>query len=76
MKLSQIPPLKASPAALGIISPKPDPGVTLNPATMFIASGPYTSDSDLTYKPWRNLFNEMKAKKPDVTLLVKFLSDP
>ena len=71
MELSQIPPLKPSPSALGIVSPKLDPAVAQNQATMFIACGPYTADTDLTYKPWRALFNEIKTKKPDVLLLVK-----
>lgn len=67
----QIPPLKPSPTALGIINPKLDPSVAQNPVTMFIACGPYTADSDLTYRPWRFLLNEITTKKPDVTLLVK-----
>jgi DNA polymerase alpha subunit B len=70
MELSQIPPLKPSPAALGIINPKLDPAVAQNSATMFVACGPYTADTDLSHKPWRGLFNEIKAKKPDVVLLV------
>jgi len=71
MKSIQVPPLKPSPTALAIINPKLDPAVAQNSVTIFVACGPYTGNSDLGYKPWRNLFNEIKSKKPDVTLLVK-----
>lgn len=37
---------------------------------MFVVCGPYTSDSDTAYKPWRALLHQIKAQKPDVLLLV------
>ncbi len=38
---------------------------------MCIASGPYTSDSDLSFKPWRAFLPILKSKRPAVVLLVR-----
>ncbi|KAF8158218.1 DNA polymerase alpha/epsilon subunit B-domain-containing protein [Crassisporium funariophilum] len=65
-----IPPLKPSPAAQGIINPKLDPSTSHTSANMLVACGPYTMDTDLSYKPWRALLQTIKASKPDVLLLV------
>ncbi|KAF4617164.1 hypothetical protein D9613_005990 [Agrocybe pediades] len=64
-----IPPLKPSPAALKIENPKLDPSASQSAASMFVVCGPYTSDADTSYKPWRALLNQIKAQKPDVLLL-------
>ncbi|KAK0187998.1 DNA polymerase alpha subunit B [Armillaria mellea] len=47
-----------------------DPGVSESPFSMCIASGPYTSDSDLSFKPWRAYLPVLKSKKPTVVLLI------
>ncbi|KAF8967116.1 DNA polymerase alpha/epsilon subunit B-domain-containing protein [Flammula alnicola] len=65
-----IPPLKSSPAAQGIIDPKLDPMASQNPASMFVACGPFTTDADTGYKPWRALLQQIKVQKPDVLLLI------
>ncbi|KAJ7855906.1 DNA polymerase alpha/epsilon subunit B-domain-containing protein [Mycena olivaceomarginata] len=38
--------------------------------SMFIASGPYTSDQDLGFKPWRALIKKIQEAKPAVVLLL------
>ncbi|CDO75324.1 hypothetical protein BN946_scf184848.g1 [Trametes cinnabarina] len=38
--------------------------------SMFIASGPFTSDADLTYKPLQSLVAKLVADKPAVILLI------
>jgi len=38
--------------------------------SMYIASGPYTPDTDLKYKPWRNLLDNMMLTRPKVVLLI------
>ena len=35
-----------------------------------VACGPFTSDADIGYKPWRVLLQGIKSTKPDVLLLV------
>ncbi|KAK0201753.1 DNA polymerase alpha subunit B [Desarmillaria ectypa] len=47
-----------------------DPGYSQSPFSMCIASGPYTSDSDLSFKPWRAFLPILKSKKPAVVLLI------
>ena len=37
---------------------------------MMVACGPFTTDADLGYKPWRALLQGIKTAKPDVLLLV------
>ncbi|EIN12830.1 DNA polymerase alpha subunit B [Punctularia strigosozonata HHB-11173 SS5] len=37
--------------------------------SMAVASGPFTSDADLKYKPWRTLLDALKLSKPAVVLL-------
>ncbi|EPQ54753.1 DNA polymerase alpha, subunit B [Gloeophyllum trabeum ATCC 11539] len=41
-----------------------------DPGSVFIACGPYTPDTDLGYKPWTDLLKKIKAKKPDVLILL------
>ncbi|KAJ6512102.1 DNA polymerase alpha/epsilon subunit B-domain-containing protein [Mycena vitilis] len=38
--------------------------------SIFIASGPYTPDQDMGYKPWRALINKINEAKPAVVLLL------
>ncbi|KAJ6508996.1 DNA polymerase alpha/epsilon subunit B-domain-containing protein [Mycena sanguinolenta] len=38
--------------------------------SMFIASGPYTPDQDLGFKPWRALMKKIEEAKPAVVLLL------
>ncbi|KAJ7164630.1 DNA polymerase alpha/epsilon subunit B-domain-containing protein [Mycena crocata] len=38
--------------------------------SMFIASGPYTPDQDLGFKPWRALIKKINEAKPAVVLLL------
>ncbi|KAF7365387.1 DNA polymerase alpha subunit B [Mycena venus] len=38
--------------------------------SMFIASGPYTPDQDLGFKPWRALVKKIQEAKPAVVLLL------
>ena len=38
--------------------------------SMFIASGPFTPDADLQYKPWQNLAQAISKESPDAVLLV------
>ncbi|KDQ62190.1 hypothetical protein JAAARDRAFT_189548 [Jaapia argillacea MUCL 33604] len=38
--------------------------------SMCIASGPYTPDADMNYKPWSTLVSTLKATKPAVVLLL------
>lgn len=40
------------------------------PLQLFVASGPYTSDSDLEFGPWHRLMDQVHQQKPDVLLLV------
>jgi hypothetical protein len=39
--------------------------------SMCIASGPYTPDADLHYKPWHRFLDIIKSQKPTVVLLVR-----
>ncbi|KAJ7631987.1 DNA polymerase alpha/epsilon subunit B-domain-containing protein [Mycena polygramma] len=48
-------------------SVKPDADASFS---MFIASGPYTPDQDLGFKPWRALLNKIHESKPAVVLLL------
>lgn len=41
-----------------------------NPFTMFVASGPFTQDTDLQYRPWQNLVKVIRKESPDAVLLV------
>ncbi|KAH9480575.1 DNA polymerase alpha subunit B [Psilocybe cubensis] len=65
-----IPPLKPSPAAQRLINPKMDPLTSQNQINMMVVCGPFTTDSDIGYKPWRALLHQIKAQKPDVLLLI------
>jgi len=38
--------------------------------SMLIASGPFTPDADLRYKPWENLAQVISKESPDTVLLV------
>ena len=38
--------------------------------SMLIASGPFTPDTDLQYKPWQNLARVISKESPDTVLLV------
>jgi DNA polymerase alpha subunit B len=38
--------------------------------SMTIACGPFTSDSDLMFKPWSSLLKSLRLRKPGVVLLV------
>ena len=38
--------------------------------SMTIACGPFTSDSDLMFKPWSSLLKSLRSRKPGVVLLV------
>ncbi|KAF8073613.1 DNA polymerase alpha/epsilon subunit B-domain-containing protein [Lyophyllum atratum] len=68
-EILSIPSLKPSPVSLGLPNPKLDPGFNDTPFSLCIASGPYTPDADLLYKPWRALIKALKADKPTVVLL-------
>ena len=37
---------------------------------MIVACGPFTLDSDISYRPWRTLLQQIKVEKPDVLVLV------
>ncbi|TFK20610.1 alpha DNA polymerase [Coprinopsis marcescibilis] len=65
-----IPPLKPSPASLGISNPKADPSLGEKPTSVCIASGPYTSDTDLLYKPWRTFLESVTSRKPHALILI------
>jgi hypothetical protein len=38
--------------------------------SMLIASGPFTQDADLRYRPWQNLAQVISKESPDAVLLV------
>ena len=38
--------------------------------SMLIASGPFTQDTDLQYRPWQTLRQVVSKESPDVVLLV------
>ena len=38
--------------------------------SMLIASGPYSQDADLQYRPWQNLVKAISKESPDTALLV------
>lgn len=65
-----IPPLKPSPTAQGVLDPKADPSIGEKGSTVCIASGPFTPDSDLFFKPWRAFLETLNAKKPHTLILV------
>jgi DNA polymerase alpha subunit B len=65
-----IPPLKPSPTAQGVLDPKTDPSIGEKDSTVCIASGPFTPDSDLFFKPWRAFLETLNAKKPHTLILV------
>ncbi|KAJ6620810.1 DNA polymerase alpha/epsilon subunit B-domain-containing protein [Mycena sp. CBHHK59/15] len=58
------PPLKPS------VAVKPDARIDDSAFSMFIASGPYTPESDLGFKPWRALLQKINAAKPTIVLLL------
>lgn len=59
--------MKPSPASLDTgIKPEPSDSAF----SMCIASGPFTFDTDLSYKPWHILLESLKTTKPAVLLLV------
>ncbi|KAF9027142.1 DNA polymerase alpha, subunit B [Hymenopellis radicata] len=49
---------------------KSDPASMDASFSVCICSGPYTSDSDLTFKPWKTLLSAIKSKKPTVVVLI------
>ncbi|KAJ6584826.1 DNA polymerase alpha/epsilon subunit B-domain-containing protein [Mycena capillaripes] len=51
-------------------APSVKPDVDDSGFSMFIASGPYTSDQDLGFKPWRALIKKIQEAKPAVVLLL------
>ncbi|KAH0832189.1 DNA polymerase alpha/epsilon subunit B-domain-containing protein [Lanmaoa asiatica] len=61
-ELLSLPPIKMPP------SPPSDANATFS---MCIACGPFSLDSDLEYKPWASLLDNVKANKPTVILLVR-----
>ena len=68
---TQLPPLKPS-------HTNPDNTkveVTDTSFSMVIASGPFSPDADLLYKPWKSLLKTLKSQKPAVVLLVCSFSD-
>ncbi|KAG5645477.1 hypothetical protein DXG03_006022 [Asterophora parasitica] len=68
-EILSIPPLKPTLTSLGLPNPKTDPGSdTL--FSMCIASGPYTPDSDLSFKPWHALLKAIRNDKPTAVLLM------
>lgn len=67
----QMPPMRPSPISFGT-GIKPEPGDSA--FSMCIASGPFTSDADLNYKPWQTLYETLKTTKPAVLLLVNSFS--
>src|ERR1700692_2911424 len=65
-----MPPMKPSPMSLGA-GIKPEPGDSA--FSMCMASGPFTADTDLNYKPWHTLLESLETTKPAVLLLVSYL---
>ncbi|KAJ7505014.1 DNA polymerase alpha subunit B, partial [Mycena galericulata] len=59
-----LPPLLPTPSV------KPDPGGDDPAFSVFIASGPFTPDQDLGFKPWRALLKKIKEAKPAVVILL------
>lgn len=59
----QIPPTRPPPAQLA----KPEGDASF---TMCIASGPYTLDSDMRFKPWKAFVTAVTKDRPDAILLV------
>ncbi|KAI6147356.1 DNA polymerase alpha, subunit B [Pisolithus tinctorius] len=51
-------------------TPSPPPSDPSASFSMYIACGPFTADSDLHYKPWSQLFQNLKSTKPAVVLLI------
>ncbi|RXW23407.1 hypothetical protein EST38_g2463 [Candolleomyces aberdarensis] len=50
-----------------------DPAITVKgekDSSVCIASGPFTPESDLLFKPWRAFLDSLNAKKPNVLILV------
>ncbi|KAG6844664.1 hypothetical protein H0H87_005032 [Tephrocybe sp. NHM501043] len=66
----QIPPLRPTPSSLGMSPVKFEMETRDTPFSVYIASGPYTPNADLLYKPWRALIKALKAEKPTVVLLL------
>ncbi|KAJ7505482.1 DNA polymerase alpha/epsilon subunit B-domain-containing protein [Mycena galericulata] len=59
-----LPPLLPTPSV------KPDPGGVDPAFSVFIASGPFTPDQDLGFKPWRALLKKINEAKPAVVILL------
>jgi len=53
-----------------ITAPSPPPSNTDAAFSMCIACGPFSMDSDLEYKPWKDLIEQVKTNKPAVILLI------
>ncbi|KAG6896268.1 hypothetical protein C0992_009391, partial [Termitomyces sp. T32_za158] len=69
-EILSLPPLKPSLVSSGHTTLKSDLEAMNTPYSIHIACGPYTPDSDLSYKPWRALMKTLKATKPMVVLLM------
>ncbi|KII90842.1 hypothetical protein PLICRDRAFT_137336 [Plicaturopsis crispa FD-325 SS-3] len=68
-EILSLPPLKPSTGS----GMKPDPGDTS--FSLVIASGPFTLDTDLKYKPWHTLLDNIKSTKPAAILLIGPFTD-
>ncbi|KAJ7719271.1 DNA polymerase alpha subunit B [Mycena metata] len=54
-----------------VLPPAPSGTSEANGAfAMFIASGPYTPDTDLGFRPWRSMITKIQETKPAVVLLL------
>ncbi|KAJ7779978.1 hypothetical protein B0H16DRAFT_1711208 [Mycena metata] len=54
-----------------VLPPAPSVTSEANSAfSMFIASGPYTPDTDLGFRPWRSMITKIQKTKPAVVLLL------
>ncbi|KIL67937.1 hypothetical protein M378DRAFT_9186 [Amanita muscaria Koide BX008] len=63
-------PLPRSTPSAGLSAMKIDPDMAGSPFSMSIACGPYTSDTDLHYRPRELYFEHIKKTKPGVVLLM------
>jgi DNA polymerase alpha subunit B len=64
---TQMPPMQLSPTFSGTETKSE---TTDSSFSMCIASGPFTPDTDLSYKPWQMLLESLKTTRPAVLLLV------
>ncbi|TFK74750.1 DNA polymerase alpha, subunit B [Pluteus cervinus] len=69
-EIISLPPLKPSPAALGIPNPKIASADVSLPFKLCVAAGPYTHDADLEYESWNSLLQKLKSDKPNALLLL------